>query len=277
MGLWFLAFLLAMALACSTINSPTPSAGPIMTAAAATASALAITAPVTSAPIPTVAGPATAASTRAANHPATPAGTGASPTPPPGPVVQLDPCSLLSQAEAESLLGAKANSPTVQNGACVYSEAQKRVTVVNVYAYPAAQAGSVFEGHVLLLRGYQVTLDPAALARLKADSASGDMVAALNDLTGMAVGQSNYHAEKVDGLGRAALWSWNAVSSVQQAYLLAAKPRAVVGMELVLGPSSQEAATRQAVAAIIQRILTGLPDRFVVPGVPIGASAPLDR
>ncbi len=258
---WLLAPLLAAALACSVSIGGTPSSQLILTQAAATASALAAPS----------AAPATATASqvprRAATRAAADTPPGPTPTRPSSGPVALDPCSLMSQAEAEALLGARSAKPTVQNGACLFAEAQARVTVVNVYAYPPEQAQQVFQGHVFLLQGYRVKIDPAALDKLKADSAAGDVVASLNDLADMAVGQSNYRAEKVDGLGRAALWSWNAAGTVQQAYLLAAKPGAVAGLELVLSASSQEASTKQAVVEIVRRILAGLPESFTVAGV----------
>ncbi len=245
--------LVAAALACNVSSSAAPTAQLVLTAAAATATALASpAATATNAPAPPV---PTLAPPRA-----TPPQDQAEP-------VQLDPCSLMSQTEAEGLLGAKAGKPTLQNGACLFTEAQARVNVVSVYAYPATQAQSVLEAHVFLLQAYRVKIDPAALAKLQKDSAAGETVSALNDLADMAIGQAGYHAEKVDGLGRAALWSWNAVSTRQQGFLLAAKPGAVAGMEIVLDASSSEAVTKEALTAIVRRILTGLPDHFTVIGV----------
>ncbi len=252
-GFWLFAPLLAAALACNTSGGAAPTAQLILTSAAATASALA--------------GPAATATPAPSTPVPTPAPPSATATQAPGVSVQLDPCSLMSQAEAEGLLGDKVGKATSQDGACAYADAHTRVDAVDFYAYPAAQAELVFEAHLFLLQAMHVKVDPAALAKLQKDSAAGETVAALNDLADMAIGQDNYHAERVDGLGRVALWSWNAVSTRQQAYLLAARPGAIVGMELVLGTSSSEASTKQAAIAILRRILTGLPDQFTVMGV----------
>ena len=286
---WALLPVVAATLACSLASGGGAPASLGLTQAAATVTAAAAQAATLLAGVQTPATTATPAPTelvvdtltstaratgtpmaakRPTSTPTPAAGATGTPTPASSGQVKLDPCSLMSQAEAEGLLGAKAGKPTLQNGACFFSEAKTRLTVVDVFAFPAAQAQPTFDAHAFLLQGFHVKIDPAALTKLQADSAAGDMVAALSDLANMAIGHGNYRAEKVDGLGSVALWSWNLVNTRYQAYLLAAKPGALVGIEFVLGASGQEAGTKQAATVIVRRILNGLPANFTVSGAP---------
>ena len=289
LGAFLLPFL-AATLACNALTRPAGPSGAVLTQAAATttAASLAATQLVSvrpSAPSPTA--PPTAANTATtaptATPPATTAGTatlapGASDTPTPalGGVVVLDPCSLITGDEAQSLTGVAMKQPLPQNGGCVFADAATGITSgVVIYALPPSQAQAFLQQYVAQLKQIVGQVDTALSTRFTQDTAAGDMVAAVNDLIAMSAGQAKYNAQKVDGLGSAALWSWNKSGAAQEGVLIAAKPGAVVALILEAGSSAKEAVAQPVMQKLVGRILDGLPASFRVAGLQVAGSGPV--
>jgi len=282
--------LLAASLACSALSGGGTSGGAALTQAAATITAAAKQAATAQAAVPTTAliptqaptaaGTATtaASATAAATAtlaPAATATTAASSTAEAtsgGPVV-LDPCTLLTVDQAHSLTGVAMGTPKAQNGACLIADAATSQTVgAIVYALPASQAQSFFSQWVPSLKASGVTVDAKAAAKLDQDSAAGDTVAAVNDMIAMSINQPKFKAQKVDGLGSAALWTWNTVLGSQQGLLVTARPGAMVALGLITGASTKEADAQPAMHQIMSGILANLPDKFTVAGLQVAGS-----
>ncbi len=298
-----LALLLAAALACSPLASPAAPSGAPLTQAAATITAAAnvivtsraaatlhalgpTPAPPTSAPAAAATAAASAAAsatpgatlvptTAASPSTADPGATGTAASTPGGAVV-VDPCSLITAAEVQSLLGVALKTPKVQNGGCLFVDAATGFTQgLALYAVPASQTQYFFEQYVAELKFSGIKIDSTATDKLNADIAGGDTVASLNDLLAMAVGQPSFHAVKLDGVGSAALWSWNAAGNQQAATLFAAKPGALVGLVLAAGASAKETDVQPPVQTIVSRTLVNLPANFTVSGLQVAGSAPV--
>jgi hypothetical protein len=289
--------LLAASLACSTLTGG--SAGAALTQAAATVNAAANPAataqaavptsapiltqaptaePPTAASTPTVAPGATTLATEAVTG--TPAGadtptTSSTAPATPGGAVVLDPCTLFTVAEAQSLTGVPMGTPKPQSGSCVIADAATgQSSGVVVYALPASQAQAFLNQFVPSLKQSGVTVPAALEAKLTQDTTAGDMVAAVNDLLAMSLNQPKFKAEKLEGVGSAALWSWNTVLTLQEGLLVAAKPGAVVALALIAGASAKEADAKPAMQQLVGRILDGLPASFTVAGLQVVGSAP---
>lgn len=234
---------------------PSPTQPPAPSAAATTA--------------PTVASSATAL-TAAATSTATPApsAAGSLTATAGGPVAQrVDPCSLVQSAEVQALVGVEMAPPRAQNGGCVFADAATGVTAgLVVFAVPASQTQYFLQQYESQLKAGGVKIDATAVPKLNADIQAGDTVASVNDLAAMALGQPSYKANKVDGLGSVALWSWNPVGKYLFGSLVTAQPGDLVGLVLVVGAPAKEADAQAALKQIASRILGRLPAKFTVIG-----------
>jgi hypothetical protein len=134
-----------------------------------------------------------------------------------------------------------------------------------LYALPASQAGAFLDQYVPNLKQFGVTVDPKLAAQLAKDTQAGDTVAAVNDAIQMSVGQANFSAEKVSGLGSAALWSWNTVLKLQEGFLVAAQPGALVAIVVVGNGTMKEDTLKPAVQSLVSGILAALPPDFALP------------
>ncbi len=298
---WLLAFvlpLLAATLACNALSGPAgpgPANGLLTQAAAtitaaakleATAQAAAPTSATSPTQAPTVA-VATAASSPAAVPSATTAPTQAAVTATPETAASgtpaataanaavVDPCRLITVDEAQAFVGVSVGTPQQKGAGCLFLDAATGFTYeVIVYALPASQSQSYVQQSVAQLKSFNVKVDPAAETKLNQDVTANDTVAAVNDLIGMSVGQANYTAQKLDGLGSTALWAWNKYAKLQQASLTTAKPGVVVALLVVVGLSAKEADLQPAMQKTVSHILDGLPASFTVAGLQVAGSAP---
>jgi len=287
--------LLAATLACNALPGGGGPSSAVVTQAAATTTAAAklvatqlaalptsapssTKAPVAASPTPPATAPsATALPAEASTATLAAAATrSSSPTPAPGRAVVLDPCSLIAGDEVQSLTGVAMGKPKPQNGGCAFADAATGNTSgVVIYALPASQSQAFLQQYVTQLKQIVGQVDAALSAKLTQDASAGDMVAAVNDLIAMSVGQAKYKAQKVDGLGSAALWSWNKLGTTQQGVLVAAKPGAVVALVLVGDSAAKEADAQPAMQKIVSRILDGLPANFTVAGLQVAGSGPV--
>jgi hypothetical protein len=171
----------------------------------------------------------------------------------------VDPCSLITAAEAESLLGEAVGEPTPVEGGCIYLEPTERIHTVTVFAAQgeaAAEALGVQLFLVSLMGGMQ--LDEATVQESQALTEAGDVVGLVEQMTTLAAGQSAFHAEAVEGLGDAALWVWMAMAgegAPQQGFLVAAQGETAAGINLVVGDGRDEAETLATARPLVERIL----------------------
>ncbi len=259
-----LLMLMAAALACSPAAGATATPLVALTQAAATITAAAnIVATSNPAPAsaasPTPAASATRAPTQAVTATAE---TAASATP--GPATALDPCTLITTADATTILGAPATDGVANIGYCNYQDAGAKSETVRVFAFqsPASITGAILNDTSELLIG-----DTAATAKVNADVNSRDWVAAVNDMLASPVGMPNRTLVKLDGLGDTALFAHLALGGRRLAFALVAKKDVVIGFTMAL-VAGDAAATQKAVVPLLQGILAKLPPSFTVNGAP---------
>jgi hypothetical protein len=269
---WLAALLLpflAATLACASLGGPSGAPNAALTQAAGTLSAAA-TQVATALAITTTLGPTPASlPTEAATNPAPTAASAATlAVTPAANGSAINPCSLITSAEAQPLVGGVAMGPgKFQNESCVFSN-DANTAEVALFVLPPAQAQAFLAIYVPALEGNGITVDPAAAKKLTDDAAAGDMPAAVNDLLALTNGMAGYHIEKLDGIGSAALWSWHQVEQDQEGALFAAQPGALVAM-IVFGPVTvKETDDQPRMEAIVRRVLSNLPASFTLPAAP---------
>ena len=87
---------------------------------------------------------------------------------------EVQPCSLVTQAEAEAILGEPAAPPQETNGACAFNNAKDSLYVVSVAAAQDEQTEGILQGQAFLLGMAGAPLDQPTLDKLKALSDAQD-------------------------------------------------------------------------------------------------------
>lgn len=189
------------------------------------------------------------------------------PTTPPaagGAAVVLDPCSLLTQAEAAAALGEPASASTVSQGTCYFSNAAGHSHAVSVYAGQGDEAAQAINGptlFVLSLMGLKI--DPTGTQQLNDLTTRKDLKGLVQKLAALSRGNPKFNSQAPAGVGDAAYWVWkNASGGVWEGVIIVAQGDVAVIVSLVVGPKG-EAATLKTAAALVLQTLGRLPAKFV--------------
>jgi len=250
-----LLMLMAAALACSPAAGATATPLVALTQAAATITAAANIA-ATSNPAPTAARAATQPPAATAAASATP---GAS-----GQATALDPCTLITTADATTILGAPATDGVANVGYCTYQDVAAKSQTVRVFAFRTRLSitGAILGDTSELLIG-----DTAATAKVNAAVNAGDWGAAVNGMIASPAGEPDRTLVKLNGLGDAALFAQLSLGGRRLVFALVAKKDVVIGFTMAL-VAGDAAATQKAVVPLLQSILAKLPPSFTVNGAP---------
>jgi len=251
---------LAATLACAGIGGPNSAPNVALTQASGTLSAAA-TQVATTLPIATVLAPPTEAATNTAPtaaSAATPIANGSA----------INPCSLITSADAQPLVGGVAIGPgQYQNQSCLFTNASNTAEVA-LFVLPPEQTQAFLAIYLPTLESSAVTIVPELDSKLTQDAAAGDMPAAVNDLLAMFGGTPGYHIQKLEGIGSAALWSWHATDQDQQGALIAGQPGALVALVVIGSPTTQESDDQTQMGTIVRRVLSSLPASFTLAAAP---------
>lgn len=183
----------------------------------------------------------------------------ANPTP-----ILLNPCSLVTQGEAASVVGEPVSKPIRAGGGCIYVDTSSQRHVLTAFAVTAPDVADTIEGHLYLLGSFGLQFSAEDLAQLQAMGASGDMKGAVEKVIVMAEGGTGYKAEKVDGLGDAAMWATKELGIVRQAFVLVARGDAMMGLDMVVTSARDDISLRDMAKALAERMLDRLPERFSI-------------
>jgi hypothetical protein len=181
-----------------------------------------------------------------------------------GPPQELEPCSLLTAAEAEAILGEPAAPPQVINGACAYSNAKDSLYLVSVAAAQGPQTEGILQGLAFLLGIAGAPLDEAKLAELKSLSDAQDFQGFFGELVALAQGVPAVHAQLVEGV-EAGFWAWLNAQGRRQGALAVARGRTMVNVNVVVADSQSEEAMLAAAKALADQVFGRLPASFVLP------------
>jgi len=182
----------------------------------------------------------------------------------PGSGPALDPCSLASASDIDSIMGTQSEDGVVQLGTCFFQDVATHKLSVRVYALPGGDTARInlTSAQEIILAG-----NTKAQKQYLTDITAGDYVAAVSDLGATPHSSASLTLTKLDGVGDAAVFFSQTAGTTRFTYAFAAKPKVLVGLEALLGPGDT-AKTQAAITALFTRILASLPDSFTVKGVP---------
>ena len=247
---------LAATLACAGLGGPGGTPNAALTQAAA-ATQVAATLPLPTALGSPSAAPPTEAATTAASAD-TPAASG--PT--------INPCDLITLADAQPLVG----GPTLgagqyEDNSCLLTD-NSDTAAVALFALPPEQAQDFVSLYVPVRMTNHVTVEPGITDKAAQDAAAGDNAAVVNDLVAMTSGAPDHHVEKLDGIGQAALWFWQPADLQQEGALIAGQPGALVALVVTGSSTTKESDDQPLMEAIVRRVLSQLPASFTLPVSP---------
>jgi hypothetical protein len=177
----------------------------------------------------------------------------------------LQPCSLITQAEAEAILGEPAAPAQEMNGACAFNNAKDSLYVVSVAAAQDKQTEGILQGQAFLLGMAGAPLDQPTLDKLKALSDAQDFKGYFAELVALAQNAPAAKAQLVDGVGDAGYWLWLTADTRRQGALVVARGPTLVNVNLVVADSQTEPAMLDASKVLADKVFSRLPAHFVIP------------
>jgi hypothetical protein len=142
------------------------------------------------------------------------------------PVGELDPCSLLTAAEAEAILAQAVSAPNAMNGACIYNNASDSLYTISVAAAQDQQTIGILQGQAMLLGFGGGQLDEARMDKLRSLAENLDYKGFFGELVTAAEGSTTLKARLLeDGNSDVAYWAWIDAQSRRQGAFVAARGR----------------------------------------------------
>lgn len=177
----------------------------------------------------------------------------------------LEPCSLVTAAEAEAILSEPASAPNAMNGACTYSNAQDALYLVSATAAQGPQADGILQGQAMMLGFAGGQLDEARMTKLKALAATLDYRGFFTELVAAADGAPTLKARLVENSGSDVVyWAWITAQSRRQAAFVAVRGQTVVNINLVVSDAQTEEAMLAASTSLADKIFGRLPAQFTL-------------
>jgi hypothetical protein len=183
----------------------------------------------------------------------------------PQPTSDLDPCSLITAAEAEAILVEPVSAPNAVNGACAYSNAKDSLYMVSVAAAQGQQAGGILQGQAMMLGFGGIQLDAERMTKLKSLAEAPDYKGFFTELVAAAGGSSTLKARLIDGGGNdVTYWAWVNAQSRRQGSFVAARGETLVNINVIVAETQSEEAMLAASTSLADNIFKRLPPKFAL-------------
>ena len=194
---------------------------------------------------------------------------------------ELQPCSLITTAEAEAILGEPATAPTVSSGGCAFNNASDSLYAVSVGVAQAGQAEGILQGQVMLMGFAGVQFDEAKMTRFNNLSDAQDFKTFFTELVAAAQGSTVVKAQLVeDGVsdGRqevTSYWAWLTAQSRRQGAYVAVRGKTMVNVNVVVADTKPEQSMFEASQALANKIFDRLPTNFILGMPTVAPTQPL--
>ncbi len=183
----------------------------------------------------------------------------------PPPVSGLDPCSLVTAAEAEAILGEPVSAPNAMNGACIYNNARDALYMISAAAAQDQESSGVLQGQMMMLGLAGVQFDEAGVNKLKPLAESLDYKGFFTELVTAAEGAPTLKARLVEGGGSDVVyWVWIPAQNRRQAAFVAARGQTLVNLNLIVADTQAEETMLAASTSLADQIFERLPSKFTL-------------
>jgi len=204
----------------------------------------------------------------AASNTEIPQATQASPTQDasvPQPASGLEPCSLLTNAEAEAILGEPVSAPNAMSGACSYSNAKDALYMVSVAAAQDQEANGILQGQAMMLGLAGIQLDGERMTRLKTLAEAPDFKGFFTELAAAAQGAPTLKARLIEGGGSDVVyWAWITAQGRQQGAFVAARGQTLVNINIIVAGTQSEETTLASSTSLADNVFKRLPPKFTL-------------
>jgi hypothetical protein len=189
---------------------------------------------------------------------------------------ELQPCSLITSAEAEAILGEPATAPTVSSGGCAFNNASDSLYAVSVGVAQAGQAEGILQGQVMLMGFAGVQFDEAKMTRFNNLSDAQDFKTFFTELVAAAQGSTVVKAQLVeDGVSDVVYWAWLTAQSRRQGAYVAVRGKTMVNVNVVVADTKPEQSMFEASQALANKIFDRLPANFILGMPTVAPTQPL--
>lgn len=175
----------------------------------------------------------------------------------------LDPCSLITAAEAEAILGEPVSPAKVLNGSCVFTNAKDGIYSLNVATAQKTDTYYILQSQATLLGLSGINIDSATLDKFKAMALSTDFKGFFTELVLTAKGSTIMNARLYKGGGNdLTYWAWIKAAPRQQGAYVAVRGDTLVNINIVTSETQKEADTLKAINDLSGSIFRKLPKEF---------------
>ncbi|MHC1782358.1 MAG: hypothetical protein AB9891_06275 [Anaerolineaceae bacterium] len=180
--------------------------------------------------------------------------------------VILDPCSLVTTAEAEAIFSEPSNPPQPMNGMCIFTNAKDALYMVSVAAAQDQETTSLMEGQTMMVGFAGGKLDDARMEKIKSMAAALDYKGVFSELVIAAEGLPTLKARLVeDADSDPVFWVWITAQNRRQAAFVAVREWTLVGINLIVSDTQSEESMLAASKLLADRIFERLPVKFTLP------------
>jgi hypothetical protein len=176
----------------------------------------------------------------------------------------VNPCQLVNKDEAASAIGEPVVNPIPAGGGCIYTDSGAGHYIMSFYALPSNNTAELIAGRAYILVAYGIQVSQADLQNLQAQGKQGDAKGVVQGLVSLTENATSFTAQPIDGLGDGAIWVSRIAGQYRQAFLLAARGDALVGLDILVTVARDESSVRDAAVAVVKQMLVRLPQRFIV-------------
>jgi hypothetical protein len=181
------------------------------------------------------------------------------------PAEELEPCSLITNAEAEAILAEPASTPNIMNGSCAYSNARDALYTVSATAAQDQQTNGILQGQAMLLGFAGGQLDETRMNKLKTLAEVLDYKGFFAELVAAAEGSPTVTAKLVEGSDNdLTYWAWINAQSRRQGAFVAVRGQTVVNINLIVADTQSEESMLAASTSLADTIFGRLPAKFTL-------------
>ncbi len=176
---------------------------------------------------------------------------------------KLDPCTLLTAKQAESILGEPVSPAEVKNGSCVYSNAKDKLFMINIAAAQDKDAVGILQGQALLLMFTGNPVSDELKNTLKILSDNLDYKGFFTQLAAAAKGSPVMTAKLFTGGGNDLVyWAWISAPPRRQGAFVAVRKNTLININVVLADSADGNALVKSLNSLAGEAFARLPEKF---------------
>lgn len=179
---------------------------------------------------------------------------------------KLDPCIMLTTAQAEAVLGEPAAPPKILNGSCVYSNANDGLYMVNIAAAQDKETSGILQGQAMLIMFSGNKVSDDLTNRLRSLSEAQDFKGFFSELVAASKGSQTMTAKLFTGGGNDLVyWAWINAPPRRQGAFVAVRKNTLININVVLADTADGNNLVKSLNSLAGEAFSKLPEKFSIP------------